>query len=198
MDSNCWPWQFDGRVLKLPTLAVWWPVFSTSWSSNCWPWQFHSHVLKLPTLAVWWPVFSTFGAFGPQTANLGSFTAAFQPFAQSMMRYMFSNCRPWQFYGRFSALWPQTADLGSLMAGFQHCGSFGSQTADLGSSMAAFQPLSKVAMKLPTLAVSWPLSSTYWTWQFDVFISFISYLHSTHVENAWVPRRQEVFDRRRP
>ena len=128
--------------------------------------------LKLPTLAVWRPRsqtadlgslmagFQHFGAFGPQTADLGSFTAAFQPFAQSMMRCMFSNCRPWQFHGRFSALWPQTADLGSFMAGFQHCGSFGSQTADLGSSMAAFQPLSKVAMKLPTLAVSWPVLTT--------------------------------------
>ena len=50
--------------------------------------------------------FQHFGAFGPQTANLGSFTAAFLPFAQSMMRCMFSNCRPWQFHGRFSAICP--------------------------------------------------------------------------------------------
>ena len=199
---------YNNTWVNLPYLEVWKSGHRTADLGSL------SHTffrgLKLPTLAVWRPRsqtadlgslmagFQHFGAFGPQTADLGSFTAAFQPFAQSMMRCMFSNCRPWQFDGRFSALWPQTADLGSLMAGFQHCGSFGSQTADLGSSMAAFQPLSKVARKLPTLAVSWPLSSTCWTWQFDGFISFISYLHTTHVENAWVPRPQEVFDSRRP
>ena len=41
------------------------------------------------------------------------------------------------------------------MVGFQHIGSFGSKIADLCNFMAPFQPLSKAAMKLPTLAVSW-------------------------------------------
>ena len=136
--------------------------------------------LKLPTLAVSRPrsqtadlgsfmaSFQHFGPFGPQTADLGSFMAAFQPFALSMTRLMFSNCRPWQFHGRFSALWSQTADLGSFMAGFQHTGGFGPQTADPGSFMATFQPLPKVAMKLLTLAVLWPLilSGKMWPWNY--------------------------------
>ena len=158
VDSNCRPWQFDGRILKLPTLAVLWPVFSPSGPFN----------LKLPTLAVSWPLFSTLPYPGwlqcPQTADLGSFMAAFQhcdlklptlevlwpvfsPSAPAVLKLLtlavswplFSphqkwpwNCRPWQFYGHFL------------------------QTADLGSFMASFQPLQKVAIKLPTLAVTWP------------------------------------------
>merc|ERR1712015_136521 len=55
--SNCRPWQFHGHfsaicpihdeidVLKLPTLAVSWPLFSTPVAL----------ALKLPTLAVLWP-----------------------------------------------------------------------------------------------------------------------------------------------
>ena len=69
-------------------------------------------------------------------------------------------------FQQFGAFGPQTADLGSFTAGFQHIGSFGSQTANLRSFMATFQHLSKVAMKLPTLAVSWPDSSNCQPWQF--------------------------------
>ena len=114
--------------------------------------------IKLPTLAVSRPRsqtadlgslmagFQYFSAFGPQTANLGSFTAAFQSIAQSMMGGMFSNCHPRQFHGRFSALWSQAADLGFY-------GQF-------------LSTLVALALKLPTLAVSWPVSSTCWPWKF--------------------------------
>ena len=134
-------WAVGSTTLQLHIFQQTWLHLSHngrhSLGKPCHIWKFEKVAIELPTLAVW--------------------TALF---------FVDSNCRPWQFDGRFSALWPQTVDLGSLMAGFQHCGSFGSQTADLGSSMAAFQPLSKVAMKLPTLAVSWPLilPKNKWPW----------------------------------
>ena len=73
VDSNCRPWQFYGHVLKLLTLAVSWPVFS----------PYGHFVLKLQTLAVLWPLFSLLPSPQrmkcSQTADLGSFMAAFQP-----------------------------------------------------------------------------------------------------------------------
>ena len=126
--------------------------------SNYRPWQFHNHVLKLPTLAVSLIAgFKHFSAFGPQTADLGSFTAAFQPFAQSIMRDMFSNCRPWQFRGQFSAhweLWLSNCQPWLFYGRFSAPIKSGHETVDLGSFMARF-------LKLLTLAVSWPLFSPY-------------------------------------
>ena len=123
VDSNCRPWQFHGHVLKLPTLAVSWPVFS----------PLGLLVLKLPTLAVSWPLFShlpyPWRDWCSQTADLGSFMAGFQhcdlklptlavswpvfstPVALALklptlaVLWPFSsNCRPWQFHGHFSAI----------------------------------------------------------------------------------------------
>ena len=132
--SNCRPWQFHGQFS-----ALW-----AFWSSNCRPWQFHGRfsaicpihdeidVLKLPTLAVSWPVFST----------------------------VISNCRPWQFHGRFSAhrwLWLSNCRPWQFHGHFSAPTKSGHETADLGSFMATDSLWKKVAMKLPTLAVSWPL-----------------------------------------
>ena len=50
VDSNCRPWQFHGHMLKLPTLAVSWPVFNT----------LGALILKLPAFAVSWPLFSPY------------------------------------------------------------------------------------------------------------------------------------------
>ena len=145
VDSNCRPWQFHGHVLKLPTLAVSWPVFST----------LGLLVLKLPTLAVSWPLFShlpyPWRDWCSQTADLGSFMAGFQhcdlklptlavswpvfstPVALALKLPtlavswpLFSpyqkwpwNCWPWQFYGHWFSrekCGHETADLGSFMA----------------------------------------------------------------------------------
>ena len=93
--SNCRPWQFHGRfsaicpihdemhVLKLPTLAVSRPLFSTV-TSNCRPWQFHGRFSALWEL--WlsncrpWQFYGRFSApikSGHETANLGSVMASF-------------------------------------------------------------------------------------------------------------------------
>ena len=119
----------------------------------------------LPYLEVWKSCY--------WTANLGSLNQTF--FLSDL------NWQPWQFHGRILALGSKSADLGTLTNYFQHIRSFGSQMADLGSFMAAFQLLSKVAMKLPTLAVLWPLilpkikwPKNGWPWQFhDEFLVYL-------------------------
>ena len=52
------------------------------------------------------------------------------------------------------------------MAAFHPCESPCPQTVDLGGFIAAFGIWQKVAMKLRTLVVSWPLSSNCRPWQF--------------------------------
>ena len=93
MFSNCWPWQFYGRfsafcpfhrgwnVLKLPTLAVLWPLFSPV-TGNCRPWQFYGRFSALTSLSSSncrpWQFYGRFSALtksGHETADLGSFMA---------------------------------------------------------------------------------------------------------------------------
>ena len=127
VDSNCRPWQFDGRILKLPTLAVLWPVFSPS----------GPFVLKLLTLAVSWPLFSTLPYPGwlecPQTADLGSFMAAFQHCDLKLPT--------------LEVLWPVFSPSVPAVLKLP--------------TLAVLWPLhlgkNCVAIKLPTLAVSWSL-----------------------------------------
>ena len=48
-DSNCWPWQFHGHILKLPNLTVW--LQEKKCGSNCQGRQFYGHFFKLPNMA---------------------------------------------------------------------------------------------------------------------------------------------------
>ena len=94
LSSNCRPWQFYGRfsafcplhrgwnVLKLPTLAVLWPLFSPV-TGNCRPWQFYGRFSALTSLSSSncrpWQFYGRFSALtksGHETADLGSFMAA--------------------------------------------------------------------------------------------------------------------------
>ena len=76
VDSNCWSWQFFDWFLTLLGFCSsnCWP-----WRSVA---AFHHCDLQLPTLAVWWPVFSTSGSFGSQINNPSSFMASFSPYQQ--------------------------------------------------------------------------------------------------------------------
>ena len=51
--------KLEKIVIELPNLAVWTMFIFVD--SNCQPWQFHGNILKLLTLAIWLPVFSTLG-----------------------------------------------------------------------------------------------------------------------------------------
>ena len=58
--QTCYIVQFEKVAIELPTLAVWTTLFCGIKLPTL-PLQFLGHILKLPILAVLWPVFSTLG-----------------------------------------------------------------------------------------------------------------------------------------